>query len=419
MTLSEHLGNFFKEFKSYVVDPDSSTKIYLIILPIIGIYLLSLILPKFKFISKNKNTAFKVYKSYFISSLLVSTILFCLAIYAWVINFKGYFEESYRFVFLLSLFVTFLFAIIKYMELGELYKRNNLKNITIQPITHIGENQKYLSLKKDFEKFKLWLFLPAIGFLLLFLFHKKHTLVSIVIDASGSMSEILATGKKGLIETFSEVDYKTTDFIISVTPKQGGDDKCNYTTFSSILEVTDPNKICIEGPKVFHDESPNDFIDNVTVYKGSSGYILHSIWQNYLRSKQIAEDTTYDEKIMLVASDFIEVYDESFKAESYYLPSFFDSSICDEKYGFSDFYNENAFLINLDDKRGTFVTKFEECYPNSIYDGYDAEIYISAIKEIFTDIKPKTWYFIMWLATFYIIFSLIIIIINPKKLNEI
>ena len=107
MNFLEHLTQFFNEFGLYATEFYNffidKFLVYPILLTILGIYLLSLVLSKFKFISKNKNTSFKVYKSYFISSLLIATIIFCVAIYAWVIDFKGGFDSSFRFTFLLSL----------------------------------------------------------------------------------------------------------------------------------------------------------------------------------------------------------------------------------------------------------------------------------------------------------------------------
>lgn len=422
MSFSEHIINFFNEFglytKTFSNDLFDKSLWFPILITLLSVYLLIIILSKFNFISEYGNKIFIIAKGYIISCMLVASVLIAIATYSWSIDFKGYFDLSFRFVFIISLSLVFILAFIKYLKLRNYYTRNTLKNITVQPVTALQENTIYMVLKRAFDKFKLWLILPILGFIFLFSVKENKTLISIIIDASGSMTDgRLDAGKEGLKKTLQGINSITTDYIISVTPHQEEDECPEYITLSEILQQTNPERFCSYTAAPFSGELPIDFINNISPYEGINSdhaHVLFALWQNYLIAKQFVDDNQkeYQDKIMLVVSDF---HDRDLGNA---LNTFFDTNICNDTYGYSEFYSDKAFIINLNEKRETFVSKFEDCYPNAIYDGYNIEEYSNAIEDIFGDVQSKTWYFVIWLGVLYLLFLILFFSVNPKKIHE-
>jgi len=423
MRFSEHFVNFFQTFGLYVDEfyvYFFDHALWLVpILTCFAIYLLVIIFSKLRFISLQKNKTFVIAKSYVIASMLAALIIVILSFHSWAIDFRGYFDSSFRLSFIISICLAFLIAIIKYFQLKNFYTRNNLKNITNQPITALKEKSVYLNLKRAFGKFKLWVLLPLFGFLLLFLTKERHTLISIVIDASGSMADgRLDYGKNGLTKTLKLLSDENTDYIISVSPHNEESQCLSYTNFRDILSITDPERLCSFTALPFLEESPINFINDISYYEGvnsNHAHILYSLWHNYLVSKQFLGNNqkVYDTKSVIIASDF---QDEDLAGA---LPTFFNDNVCNEQYGYVDFYGDNVFIINLNDRRETFITKFEECNIGAVYDGFNIDTYSTAIQEIFDDMKPKSWYFVIWIALFYVVLSIVFFSINPKKLRDI
>ncbi|MDO5980942.1 hypothetical protein [Flavivirga spongiicola] len=331
-----------------------------------------------------------------------------LSLYSWVINFKGYFSLDYRFTFLLSIIIVQTVLIITFFRLTSYFSRKKIQEIETQPITRIKESQTYLKLKKDFSRLKIWLLLPLTSFLLLFLLKNEQNLVSIVIDASGSMSDGgLETGKSNLINTLGNLNQKTTDFVISVSPHPNESECIEYTTFSDILKKNNPDQLCSYTVPL-QNELPINLIQNLQA--SGNEFIFYAIWHNYLVSRQLETDNlkTYDNKIAIIISDFRDGPE-----------GFFDTQLCNDSYGYDAFYEGNAFLINLkapDLSAEPFVNEFENCYPGNTYEGYDTDNYSFAIEDIVHDLKTNTWYFPFWVLVIYLIGCIIIILLSPKKL---
>lgn len=413
MKFSKHINLFFTEFSEYVKqfgDNFQSDALWLpIIITLLAIFLLSIIISKFSFVAKKTTKSFSVSKSIFISSMLSVLVWISIGCYSWANDFKGIIDVSYRFGILLSVIISFLIAIVILSRLRIVFTRHKLKHLTIQPITEISEFNKYLFLKKAFDKIKYWLIIPALGFLFLGFYQIQYNLISIVIDSSGSMGGgELDKGKEALINTLEQLDFISTDFVISVSPHENEKECPGYTDFRQLLKIRNPDKLC-SYTVLFTNESPVEFIRNLDA--DGNEYIFYAIWQNYLISEQLVADNlkAYDNKVSIIISDFRDA-DENY----------FNADICDEAYGFDGFYNGNCFLIDL--KEGTpekFVSEFKKCYPDNVYNGHNIDDYSFALEDIFKDLKGKTYYFIIWLATFYVICSFIIIFINPKKLLDI
>lgn len=340
---------------------------------------------------------------------MVLTSIMCIGLYAWVIKFKGQFNTSYRLAFLISIILAFVVMIILFIRLSSYFSRKKMKDIEVQPITKMKESSIYLGLKKDYGRLKLWLLLPLCSFLILAFLKTEENLVSIVIDASGSMADEngLETGKNNLINTLSDLDAQTSDFVISISPHPNESECADYTLFSDILKISDPNQLCSYTVPL-QKELPIELIQNLEA--GGNEYIFYAIWQNYLVSKQLELDRPkqYDNKIVIIISDFIDASN-----------NFFDVPLCNTSSDYDSFYEGNAFLINLiapDEPAMPFVTEFENCYPGNTYEGHDTTDYSFAIEDIVNDLKANSWYFVFWILFLYLAGCAIIILISPKKL---
>lgn len=262
------------------------------------------------------------------------------------------------------------------------------------PIANTFMTQRFKVMKKHVRMYMLLFLFTIVPFGLLLIQSNRASLVSIVLDNSGSMNQYLDYGAFSLSNVLEESPHKgeyvftTLDIRPSYSPK----DSTIQQYFETIVNTTDPNRLPTSTATYANPQGLiNDFLQ---VSTAGSTPLLQGIWQNYLTARN--NFAHYKNRKMIVVSDGA---DDIYALEELLKQRWQHQDIFQQqgKVGESpvEFFNGGIYAINLGGDESAYL--WEDCYESiSLRDGNSQQSYFEAL----IDILPEM--FFDWMLIFFI-----------------
>lgn len=401
------MSDFIKSFGTYCKEAqfDSVSFWAIPLCTLVFIWLVTTIGLKIFTKRKKLKTIFIINRAWIISSLLAAFVLIALICYWWSANYFA--QHPYQLSLLIALIIAMLIPILSIINIRSYYSPEGIKEIADQPKTAHQVDDVITLAKKAFIANKIYFIIPLFGFLLLlFYFNKSTNLISLVFDNSGSMTQTDAI--TALEETFDKLDENNE---IVLTTLNGINYQPNNNAKTSITELLQVKK------------SGNLFAGNVTAFQNPkeaktaisqiTGFdccspISESIWKSFLFIKETKANESYSNKLLIVVTDGVDNYiDESLKSGKF----FFDDDSFQEY-----FPPENVFIIDYSEGAST---NFMQRFTSAGCDIYPAENnkqdYLDALDNVLQSFK-NNWFMIYWTALIFSTFTIIGLLIPPKKI---
>lgn len=407
------MNNFFNSFGSYYREVQVGSFAFWAfpIGTVLLIWLLAIIGPKIFSKRKRLKTVFIVNRAWIIGSLVVAAIIIGVICYMWTKNLFA--EYHHQLPLLISLIIAVLIPVVSMLNLRSYYTSDKVKEITEQPKTPNQLTKAITDTKRAFVANKVYFLIPIAGFLFLLLyFYKGSNLISVVFDNSGSMTQTDAI--TALEETFDNLEANNEIVLTTL----------NGSNYKNVNEPGGGNaqKSITELMKVR--KSGNLFAGNVTAFQNPgeaklaasqiAGFdccspICESIWKTHLFINETKSNETYRHKLLIVITDGEDNYiNESLKSGKFLFE--------DESFG-NSFPPENVFII---DYSGSGSSNFMQKFSNAGCDVYAAEnnkqSYLDALDNALQSFK-NNWYLIYWTILIYAVFTIIALLIQPKKIE--
>ncbi|MEA5259148.1 hypothetical protein VB264_15230 [Arcicella aquatica] len=350
-----------------------------------------------------------------------STMLLSIGIigYYWSSGKYGY--KHLESTHLLMLIACACYSIFWFLKLKEYYTASSLRKIVEQPTSEEEHNDFSIKAKKAFDKSKRWvliLFLGAVAFL--YSFSRPLTLISIVIDDSGSMGNALAIGKDAITETMNRLSGRYTDIFITSFGIGNPTPEGPHTSFSELARIKRITNRNIDAKTQFCDD-PNEASEFVASLIPDKGFGLNqAIWHNYIKTKEYltsVDSSNYQDRIMLIITD-----GEEFSR------AWYDTTFCSPQYDFNRIYGKNVYMIDLHQSpnsvdvnaTGGFRTVMRECYGNEhIYNGFEQSDYIDALNYVLKpyELDDRLVFWVVIICAFHIFIVFVGIRVNLSKLK--
>ncbi|NMH87990.1 hypothetical protein [Flavivirga algicola] len=392
--MEEYLILLFEAFGNYMDTVSESQQWWLVPTVLIGIWLLSFTVSKFIKESIIVTREFKILIHIIMYSIAVELLLVIWFMYHWL-KTDVYQSDTEKLIHLLSIVVCIVVQIISYKRLANGFKRESiLQNINC-PATRQDLKGKNKAALQRFKKIKLWSFIPAFGFLLLFLPIKMDkNLVSFLLDTSSSMDVHIGNGQEILRKSFQNIN-NDTDIILSWFTENSPSGN-----FNDLIRTRNSQQL--DGMHQYF-TNKHDAINALNGIEFTEGTpLLETIWSNYLFTLEHIQNEHYTNNIFVLVTD----------GEDSYFESEISTFLC-EIPQFNNFYQDNINIINLQGANNAFFDKADACN-YAVYEGMDIDSYAAAVQEILAGIT-KDYYFPVWLAVFCALGMLIVLFIKPKK----
>jgi hypothetical protein len=301
-----------------------------------------------------------------------------------------------------------LIPVLSLINLRSYYTPEGIKEITDQPKTAHQLNSVIELTKKAFISNKFYFFIPLLGFLLLFLyFNKGANLISLVYDNSESMQQTSAID--AISETFANLEENNEIILTTIEGyKQTDLPPVAKTTMNEIM--TTNRSSSFKAGNVVAFTNPTDARNGLTQISNQcyGSPICESIWKTYLFLKETKTNQTYDKKLMIVVTDGA----DNLLAESLSSGKFFF-----EDKDFAEYFPaENVFVIDYSNGKSN---PFMQRASSAGCDIYPAEnnkqAYLDALDNALQSFK-NNWFLIYWTAIIFFLFTIIAILIPPKKI---
>jgi hypothetical protein len=402
------MTNFFKSFSTYCKEAEFSsiwfwafpigTFLFIWVLTVLGV----------KIFSKRKKlkTVFVINRAWIINSLLAAGILIGLICYKWSRNHFA--QEHTQLSLLISLTIAMLIPVFSILNLRSYYSPEGIKEITDQPKTAHQLNAVIVLTKKAFTANKFYFLIPLLGFFFLLLyFYKGTNLISLVYDNSESMQQ--TTAVDALSETFDKLDKNNEVILTTIEGYQEGDQPPVAKT--SMKEIMSVSKFSnLKAGNVVAFATPTDAKNGLTQISNLcyGSPISESIWKTYLYIKETKANQEFSKKLLIVMTDGADnLLAESLKSGNFFF----------EDEGFAEYFpSENVFIIDY--SQGASTPFMQRCMDSGC-DVYPAEnnkqAYLDALDNALQSFK-NNWFLIYWTILIYALFTIIALLIAPKKI---
>jgi hypothetical protein len=359
-----------------------------------------------KIFSKRKKmkTVFLVNRAWMISSLIAAAILIGIICFFWS---KNYFSQHpWQLSLLISLTISMLIPVFCLSNLRNYYTREDIKELINQPKTKNQLEAAITFAKRAFSSNKFYFLIPLLGFsLLLFYLYKGTNLISLVYDNSGSMTQTDAI--EAVSETFDNLDENNEITLTTLEGFAAPDDPTGKPSIKDLIAVSKYS--ALKGGNVVSFNNPMEAKGGLSQASNPcfGSPICEGMWKTFLFIKETKPNETYKNKVLIVLTDGMDNIDESLKTGNF----FFDDE------GFSEYFPaENVFIIDY--SQGTQSGFMQRCETAGC-DIYPAEnnkqAYLAALDNALQSFK-NNWYLIYWTIIIVALFSIIGLIIQPKKI---
>lgn len=339
-----------------------------------------------------------------ISSNIAALILISLICFWWCRNHFA--QEPLQLSLLISLVLAMLFSVVSLFQLRSFYSQEGIKELTDQPKTMNQLGYTIVFLKQVFTKTKAIFLVPILGFLFLtFFFYKGTNLIAVVYDNSTSMTELSAVN--ALSETFQNLE-ENNEIILTTLGESGSNVPENTKeALADIMSVKQSDNLKRGIVRAY--DNPQQAIEGLSQIANDcpDSPISEAIWKTNLYVQETKGDDIYANRLLIVISDGGDNISASLDASGFYYD--------DDKFS-ATFPEDKVFVIDYSGGNSNpLFNKFEnagcDIYPadNSKQD------YLYALDNALGSFK-NNWYLIYWTAFVTLIFSLIVIIVQPKKI---
>lgn len=400
------MNSFFKSFGTYCKEAqfDSVSFWAIPLCTLVFIWLATTV--GLKIFSKRKKlkTVFIVNRAWIISSLLAAFIIISLICYWWSANYFA--QHPYQLSLLIALTISMLIPILSIINIRSYYSPEGIKEITDQPKTAHQLDDIITLTKKAFIANKIYFIIPLFGFLfLLFYFNKGTNLISFVYDNSGSMTQTNAVD--ALSETFDKLEENNEITLTTLEGFTSPDDPNGKPSIKDLMLISKSSALKAGNVSAFNNpqEAKGGLSQALNPCFGSP--ISESIWKTWLFIKETKPNITYKNKLLVIITDGGDNIDESLKTGKF----FFDDE------SFAEYFPpENVFVIDYSEGA---TTNFIQRYTSAGCDIYPAENnkqdYLDALDNALQSFK-NNWFLIYWTVLTFSIFTLIGLLIQPKKI---
>jgi hypothetical protein len=400
------MNDFIKSLSTYIREAQINSILFWAI-PF-GTLLLTWLLTTIglKLFTKRKilKTIFLVSRAWIISSLIVAGILVGLICFLWAKNYFAH--NSLQLTLLLSLIIVMMIPVIRLIIIRNHYTQEGVKEIIDQPKTINQLDATITYLKKAFRRNKIYFLIPSIGFLfLLFYLNKGTNLISLVYDNSGSM--IQSNAIDALSETFDNLEVNNEITLTTLEGFTTPEDPAGKVSMKDLMLVNKSS--ALKGGNIVSFNNPVEAKQGLSQASNPcfGSPICESIWKTYLFIKETKTNQLYKNKLLIIITDGKDNIDESLKSGKF----FFDDS------GFIDLFPpENVFVIDYSiDTSSTFILRCQntgcDIYPAS----NNKQAYLDALDNALQSFK-NNWYLIYWTILIYFMFTIVGLLIQPKKI---
>lgn len=401
------MRSMFASFANYIrgLEGTSLEDWACIIFVSVALYIVSLLAIKMQKKKSIEQNHFLVLKGIFIGSAFVIALLIGIIIYYWAYT-DYYIHHSNHFIHYICIILAITVGLSAFITLRNKFVSEKSKHLIQQPYTRNEQGLYTKNLIRVFKRLKFFAVIPALSFLLLLFNENSEKLVTFLLDNSSSMEDELETGRTALTRTINELDNGTRVIFSYLTENKG----CKKD-IKTIIRADDHH--LLNGQSFFFPdrEQAISFLndrDNIPITGGTPLY--ECIWSTFLYTKSEQGKTGYKQSNFFIISDGGEGHIsndpqfESFKwCESY----------TSDNNSLQDVF-DNVIVINLGGNLGSsFFTNAEEC-GFAIEDGSSLDSYIDSLDRSLKEYK-RDWNFIIWIAIFYGIFLVAVILLNPKR----
>lgn len=428
----KNLEYYLSGFNFYTRNIPSGTEMILWVLGSLlvsygfGFLLNRLVVKRKNEIGQNKNNEesilkeeFFVHRAHIYSGYV--TMLLTILIIGWFWSHGEYGYKHLESTHLLMMISCAGYSIFWFIKLKKYYTSASLRYIVEQPTSEEEHNDFAKRAKKAFDKSKHLVFILLVGVItFLFSFNRPMTLISIVIDDSGSMGNALAIGKDAITETMNRLSGRSTDVFITSFGKSNPKPESPHTSFSELARITKIKDRNIDAKTQFCDD-PAEASEFVASLIPDKGYGLNqAIWHNYIKTKEhlaSVDSSNYKDRVMLIITDG----DEFNRA-------WYDSTLCSPQYGFNRVYGKNVYMIDLHQSpntvdantNGGFRVVMKECYGNdNIYNGFEQSDYIDALNSVLSpyELDDRLIFWVILISVIHILIVFVIISVSLSKLT--
>lgn len=400
------MTEFFKSFGAYWKEaPFASFAFWAFpICTLLFIWLLTTVGLKIFRKRKKLKKVFLINRAWLISSIVAAFILISLICSWWSQNFFS--RHPYQLSLLISLTVAMVIPAICLLKLRTYYTQENIKEITHQPKTPGQLSATIVYTKKAFGINKLYFILPLFGFLFLLLYLYKGTnLITVVFDNSLSMP---TEGRDALAETFGKLQENNEVILTTLNGPNYNEGRSPYRTLTDLMRVRRTSELNAGNIVLFTKPiDAQNAVNSITAFHCCSP-ICESLWKTYLYLKENKTNESYSKKLLIIMTDGYDDIDTALTSGNFFY---------DDK-DFADFFPpENTFIIEYTPSQE--VKPFMERFTSAGAEKYEAEnnksAYLDALDSALKSYK-NNWFLIIWTAIIFLLFTLIGVLISPKKI---
>ncbi|MGB3182105.1 MAG: hypothetical protein WBB45_11995 [Cyclobacteriaceae bacterium] len=392
---ADAVGSYFRHF----IDSNFQA-LWIVLIALLGIYVLTVLLSRFGNPPEPYSREHFIRRNSVIASIIVISILIAVFSYLWA-NTDFYLDNPVHFSHWLALVVSMVAAIVFMMGLRSRYYRGSIRSIMLPAFTP-GEGRRFGRMGRAlFNKSKIWLLVPAAGFLLLlFALNKEDYLLAVLIDNSTSMESNIENGKMALGETIRDLD-DNTDLVISwFTDSTGA--RAPKTRISDVQAVSDARQL--NGRHAFFEDHNQAIQYLKSIELTAKTPLYETIQSQYLFAQTQTANREYGRRILIMVTD---------GAESYMNEAEVRDMLCaDESF---DLFWDDIGIMNLggDLNWDFYDMAMNDCQYYVEEDATMLSSYESGIREMIREIIKK-WYFPALLAFTYIVWVIVSLLIRPK-----
>ncbi|MGY8687881.1 MAG: hypothetical protein ACKVHP_09120, partial [Verrucomicrobiales bacterium] len=231
---------------------------------------------------------------------LVAGCITAFLLVAWItfVSRRGEaFRTNYELPTLISFTMAMLCPVIALVKLRASFTRQKLKNLAGQTHTPREESRTVTSLRRAFRRAKVWLLLPLLGLAVLFIPGlSKPSLVSILLDNSGSMEEPIAQAREILHTILPQFPNKSK-FVITTFDRDA-----SINSIEELMNVTAGQIDSLSG-SVQAFMNPADAISHIEGVSTDQGSpICEGIWKTYLDINQ-QDPLQFPNRLFLIITD--------------------------------------------------------------------------------------------------------------------
>jgi len=405
------MEQFFNDFGKYCTEAsyDSFWFWGIPMVTVLGIWLLTTIGLKIFRLRKKLKTAFLVNKAWIICSSIAAGTIVAIICYRWSQNLFAAASKDYRLSWLIALIVTLTIPILAFCNLRRYYYRDGIKEVTDQPTTKLQFEAVVPLIRNAYENIKWFYLIPLFGFLfLLFQINKGTNLISVVYDNSTSM--IGNNAIDALSETFSSLEDNNEIILTTFNGLSEG-----KTNIKEIMSVKQSSKLKAGNVALYG--SPKNAMNSLATQlseESPNSPIAESIWKTWLVINENKANQTYKNKLMVIVTDGDDPICSTLQSGGF----FFD----DTKF-IEYFTPENMFVIDYSGgnklqfcDNNYFIQRFENAGCNIFAAENSKESYLDALDEALQAFKNNL-NLIFWTIFIVALFSIIALLIPPKKIN--